>query len=147
MSVEHLVRACCDRCPVEVTVGDDESRDGWGTVQAAPIGDGRRLALDLCPDCYVSLLAWRTDGSSAPAPAPPPPRKPEVSKAQRQAAVDEAESAIIAGVTAAIAVFEHSPTAILNKEIVPGALINANPLAASLVDKLIVGFGMTKRGR
>ena len=158
MARVRLVTFRCDRCPTEVTVDEALPREGWGALSARGKGFVRQLGvegsepLDLCPDCYQSLLAWFANAKADPAPAPPP--TPMVLRPRRRLTIEDRkaitaliQSGLAAQTEATFSAIQEQPTSIVTGELAPEAIATVGPRAEGLTEALIARIDPKPRAR
>lgn len=111
MTATRTIRLTCDRCGVEVTHDDADGhrpRD-WERFALSNNARGLRLDGDLCPGCAAQIADALRHPDAAP-PQPPAPVRLNLTLEGYQLLVADADTAIRAAITDAVAEFQATPT-------------------------------------
>lgn len=137
MTATRTICLTCDRCGAEVTHDDAEGhrpRD-WERFALSNNARGLRLDGDLCPSCAVRI-ADALRHPDAPPPTPPGPKRLDLTLESYQLLIADADTAIRAAITDAVAEFRTTPTRMLDPDAFADVLVNAGVHAEALVDRM-----------
>lgn len=137
MTATRTIRLTCDRCGVEVTHDDAEGhrpRD-WERFALSNNARGLRLDGDLCPSCAMHIADALRHPDAAAHP-PPAPVRLNLTLEGYQLLIADADTAIRAAITDAVAEFQATPTRMLDPDAFTDVLASAGIHAETLVDRI-----------